>query len=224
MSLLSLIGGAAGGLGSYFGAQAQADAAKKATKLQREQFDYQKGLAQPLYDRGQSANSLLDTVYGIGYGGGQGDLAGDRAQFSQDFESSPLYQQYYQNALGRAEQGIERNASATGQLNSGRTLMALSDRAGGLAGNTLSQYLAGIQGASNQGLGALGALSGASQNFGNQAASLAQQQGAATAAGYQGLGNTVNNTLSDIVQQGGQGFGAGQSTSGYRPQDFSRLF
>ena len=30
--------------------------------------------------------------------------------------------------------------------------------------------------------------------------------------------------LGDIVQQGGQAFGAGQSTSGYRPQDFGRLY
>ena len=222
MSLLSLIGGAAGGLGSYFGAKEQANAAKKATRLQRDQFDYQKGLAEPLYDRGQNANALLDSVYGIGYGDNQGQLAGDRQQFSQNFEDSPIYQQYYQNALGNANQGIERNASATGQLNSGRTLMALSDRAGNLAGNTLNQYLAGIQGASNQGIGALNSLTGSSQNFGNAAASLAQQQGAANAAAYQGIGNTVNNTLGDIVQQGAQAYGG--SSSGYRAPNFRGLY
>jgi len=220
----SILGGLASGIGGYFGAQAQADATNKATKLQKQQFNYQKSLAQPLYDRGTNANALLDSVYGIGYDGNQGQLAGDRAQFSQNFESSPIYQQYYQNAIGNANQAIDRQASASGQLNSGQRLMALSDRAGNLAGNTLNQYLGGIQGVSNQGMGALNSLTGASQNYGNAAASLAQQQGAATAAGYQGIGNSINNTLYDITQQGAQAFGGGgggKSTSGY---DFSRLY
>ena len=219
----SVAGGAASGVGTYLAAKEQAKSARKALKFQREQFDYQKGLAQPLYDRGMGANSLLDAVYGVGYDGNQGQLAGDRAQFSQNFESSPIYQQYYTNAIDNANRGIERNASATGQLNSGRTLMALSDRAGNLAGNTLQQYLAGIQGISGQGMGALNSLTGSSQNYGNAAAQGAYNQGNANAAGYMNMGNTVNNTLADIMQGRGQQAGASpsgyQTTSGYGPQN-----
>ncbi|MCP4410186.1 MAG: hypothetical protein GY807_21075 [Gammaproteobacteria bacterium] len=218
--LSTIIGGLASGAGSYFGAKEQANAAKKATKLQRQQFDYQKGLAEPLYDRGTNANALVDAVYGIGYDGNQGQLVGDRAQFNQQFESSPIYQQYYQNALANANQAIDRQASAGGQLNSGRRYMALSDRAGNLAGNTLNEYLAGIQGVSNQGAGALNALTGASQNYGNAAARLAQDRGAANAAAYMGIGNSVNNTMSDLTQQAAQAYGmGGGSTSGYGAQN-----
>lgn len=214
-----LLGGVASGLGTYYAAKEQAGAAKKATEEQKRQFDYQKGLAEPVYNDGRAASGLLNTVYGVGYDGNQSGLAQDRGQFTQNFESSPIYQQYYQNAIENANQGIERNASATGRLNSGQTLMALSDRAGNLAGNTLNQYMGGIQGIAQQGNNAMNSLTGSSQNYGNAAAQGAYNVGNANAAGYMGMGNTVNNTLQDIVQQRGQ-----QSTSGYAAPNFRGLY
>ena len=221
-----LLGGVASGLGTYFAAKEQASAAKRGVKEQGRQFDYQKGLAEPVYNDGRAASGLLNAVYGVGYGDNQGQLAGDRAQFTQNFESSPIYQQYYQNAIQNANQGIERNASATGRLNSGQTLMALSDRAGNLAGNTLNSYMGGIQGIAQQGNNAMNSLTGSSQNYGNAAAQGAYNVGNANAAGYMGMGNTVNNTLGDIAQGYGQqqGYGAQGSSgyasmSGYGPQN-----
>ncbi len=223
-ALASLAGGVASGVGSYYGAKAQADAANKATKLQKQQFNYQKGLAEPVYNDGRAASGLLNTVYGVGYDGNQSGLAQDRGQFTQNFESSPIYQQYYQNAIENANQGIERNASATGRLNSGQTLMALSDRAGNLAGNTLGQYMGGIQGIAQQGNNAMNSLTGSSQNYGNAAAQGAYNVGNANAAGYMGMGNTVNNTLQDIMQGRGQQAGGQQSTSGYAAPNFGGFY
>lgn len=211
----SIISGAAQLISGNQAAKAQDRASKRATAEQRRQFDYIKGLATPLYDQGQNANSILNSIYGIGYDGNEAGLAADRAQFNQQFESSPLYQQYFQNALQNANQGIMRNASATGRMNSGNTLMALSDRAGDLAGNSLLQYIAGIGDTSNRGAGAINTLTGAATNYGNSAAQGAYNSGNAKAAGWLGVGNSIANTMGDIYQQRGQQQVMGGNTSGW---------
>lgn len=209
MALASILGGIASGIGNYFGAKEQANAAKRATREQRRQFDYQKGIAEPLYQRGTGANALLDAAYGMG----------DPEQFNEAFYNSPYYQIQYQGAQDAAERALDRQASASGQLNSGNRLMELTDRNRRLLSqNALNPFMAGLTGISNQGAGVMNSLAGMSQNYGNAAARLTQDQGAATGAGYMGIGNTINNTLYDLQQQGAQAAGmGGQSTSGYGP-------
>jgi len=213
----SIVGGLAGGIGSWFGGQAQADAAKKAMQHQTRQFDYRKGITEPWMERGNQSNELLNSLYGIG--------GADGGQFNNAFYNSPYYNVMFKGAQDSAEQEVNRNASASGQLNSGRRLMALSDRNRQLVSeNALNPFVSGLTGVSNQGFKALNSMNTSSQNYGNAAAKLAQDRGAAKASQYMGVGNSINNTLADITQQGAQAFGAGgqqraQSTSGYGPQN-----
>lgn len=191
--LASILGGVASGVGGLLGANAQAKAAKKATRLQRDMFNKQVDYINPIYQRGQSSNALLDSLYGMG--GASPDA------FNQAFYNSPFYKVQFEGALPGELDSIMRRNAASG-INNGRTMMALSDRARDLVSrNALSPFVSGITGASQQGANAANALAGYAGQFGDNAAQGAYNVGNAQAAGFMGAGNSFTNTLRDIQQQ-----------------------
>lgn len=249
---LALVGSAAaGGLSSILGASAQrrgasqqAQVAARIAKLQRQAADRQLADQAPYKAVGYGALNDLGTIYGqqsaqtpnpyakFGadpYAGGApvqtGDLASRRRDLEARFQDSPEYRLNYQNYVNEASRGIERNASASGLLNSGRTLEALGDRAGRIGNQLFGDYTTGLfklagsgQEAVNQGgaairygaaaegdaLGAQGDAYGAAadaRTAGILGVGNALQQGAGQYAYYRGLQNRGSqNPLSSYAQ------------------------
>jgi hypothetical protein len=117
-------------------------------------------------------------------------LQARRDDFISRFKASPLYQTNYNSMMEEATKGVQRNSSAAGMLNSGRTLKALQDRAGDISNRLYGSYegglwnMAGWQQPTPASSGVSNAIMGQAQpaNFGN-------------AAGIAGVGNAVNNAL-----------------------------
>jgi len=139
---------------------------------------------------------------------GGGDLQGRTDDFMQRFMESPIYQTIYKNYMDEGRQAYERNATAQGRLNSGRTVLGIGDMAGRAAGNSLQQYIQGLSGLSQGGAQAGGqaqnALQYGAQNIGNAQTGV----GSAQAAGVMGVGNAAGNAMNNY------GFLLGQQQPG----------
>ena len=209
--LASIIGGLAGGLGSYFGAKEQRKAADKALAFNRQIYNEGVARAQPYVDAG--TNALDPYMDAIGLGNSGDAIA--------RFQASPNYKLNFQTGVDNANQQLMRQAAAGGSINSGRTLMALQDRGTDIANRMYGKYLANIGGLVDMGRGAATNTNSFAMSQGQNVTGDIYNQGNALAAGYMGIGNSINNTLSDIVQQGGQAFGmsggmpSGGSTSAF---------
>lgn len=116
--------------------------------------------ARPQYDR---AINLFDqyTQNGGAATGAYGDAIGLGGQDGYDrateaFRTGPGYE----FAVKQATEAAKRNASSLGMLGSGNTMMAISDRAQGLADQEYQRYLDNLFRASGQGLTATGQQAG----------------------------------------------------------------
>jgi hypothetical protein len=180
----ALIGG---GLG-YLGSQEAAKAAKKAGRLEWQQYLDSRADFAPFRETGvQALGNLKDII-----------LGGD---FSK-FYSSPGYQ----FRMDQGREAIDRSAAARGALNSGQVLKELDRYGQGIAsdeyGNYLNQLynLAGYGQTATQNTAQLGA--NAAQGYGNAIANAGYLRG----TGYANLGNTLN-----------QGVGNALASYYYRP-------
>lgn len=214
---LAAAGSVASGIGGLFGSSAQEKAAKRALKFQKKVYGENVDRFQPSIDIGQ--NALRDLSYAYG----QGDPEQVQGYIDQ-FQSSPNYLLNYQSGLDLGAQGVQGKYAAGGLLNSGAKLKALSRYGTDYSNNFLRQYQSGQRDLARTGQGAISSLAGVSQNYANTAGNLIQDQGAAQAAGFQGLGNTFNNALG-AYQQGNalQQYGP-RGTSGFGGNDFARLY
>ncbi len=185
MGLFDAIGGIVGSLGGaalgYLGSQQAANAAKKAGKLEWQQYLDSRADFAPYREVGvQSLGSLRDLI-----------LNGD---FSK-FYASPGYQ----FRLDQGTKAIDRSAAARGALNSGQTLKALNDYGQGMAseeyGNYLNQLynLAGFGQTATQNTAQLGAS--AAQGYGNRIADAGYLRG----TGYANLGNSLTGGINNAL-------------------------
>jgi hypothetical protein len=99
----------------------------------------------------------------------------------------------YQPAMDEATKGVERYSSASGLLNSGRTLKALQDRAGDIGGRMFGDYTSGLGSLAGYGPQATPSGAGISNAIGSQA-----DAGYARAAGIAGIGNAVSSGLGTL--------------------------
>jgi hypothetical protein len=154
-------------------AQIQADSAANALALQREQFEYQKGLLEPYRQAGESALGRLSGVMG---------LDGQPAQPQQLLDMDPGYA----FRLGEGMKALERVQAARGNMLSGGAIKAgqryAQDFASGEYGNAYNR-LANIAGL-GQTVG--GQLGSAAQQFGQTAGETMSQGANALAAGRVG--------------------------------------
>lgn len=127
-------------------------------------------------------------------------LQSRRDDYIARFKSSPLYQLNYQSMMDEGNRGVSRNASASGLLNSGRTLKALQDRAGDISSRLYGSYEGGLWNMAGW-QQPTPASAGVSSAIGNQA----QPANFANAAGIQGAGNAVNNALGSFAYLQGLG-------------------
>jgi hypothetical protein len=169
----SLAGGYLTGQAAKDAANIQAQSAQNALALQREQFEYQKGLLEPYRQAGESALGRLSGVMG---------LDGQPAQPQQLLDMDPGYA----FRLGEGMKALERVQAARGNMLSGGAIKAgqryAQDFASGEYGNAYNR-LANIAGL-GQTVG--GQLGSAAQQFGQTAGETMSQGANALAAGRVG--------------------------------------
>lgn len=204
--LASLLGGAASLVGNILGGDAQAKAANKARKFNERVYNEGVQRLDPYVQAGnQAINPYLNA---IGLGDSQAAIS--------NFQNSPNYLLNFQTGLDNANNQLMRQAAAGGSINSGRTLMGLQDRGMQQANQFYGNYLANLGGLMDAGRQAASGTNSFAMQQGNQITNDMYNRGNALGAQYMGVGNSINNTLQDIVQQGGQAFGmGGKSTSAY---------
>lgn len=232
---------AVGGLSSFFGSKAaakgadqQAEIARRRAALQRQATDRQLADLAPYKATGYGALNDLGTIYGqsasrtpnpyakfgddpyAGVPGGPGvapadDLAARRRDLEARFQDSPEYRLNYRNYVDEASRGIERNASASGLLNSGRTLEALGERAGRIGNQLFGDYTTKLFKLAGAGQEAVNS-GGAAVRHGAEAegSALDAEAGAVGAradarmAGILGVGQAVQGGLSSYANQLGR--------------------
>jgi hypothetical protein len=207
----SLIGGRSASKAAGKAADTQADAARYAADLQREQFERSVELQEPFRQAGLTAQNKLLDVLGL-KPGGSGVYARDFGM--RDFQADPGYAFRMSEGL----KGLDRQAAARGGLISGAALRG-AQRFGQELGsqeymNAFNRYqtnranqlnplqsLAGVgQTTSNQ-------LATQGQQFGANMGELALQGGNARASGYIGQANAMNQSLGGVANAIGQGVG-----------------
>lgn len=169
-------------------ANTQANAAKSAQALQKQEFDQTQANLQPWMTAGQSALSQIQTLFGLGPGG---NGTPNTAAMQSALQNYPGYQFAQQQGL----QSLDRVAASRGLTLSGAQLKDAQTYGQGLATSTFGNYLSGLQSISAQGLGAAGNLGNFGQNYANSSGNLILNQGQAQAAGTVGSANAITSGL-----------------------------
>lgn len=214
----AVVGGAViGGVGSYFGGEAQADAARDASRTSAEAARYQADIQRQMFDqtredqapwREAGANALARLAAGTAP---DGDLV--RSFSMADYEADPGYA----FRLSEGMRAIERSAAARGGALSGGALRATQRFGQGLAseeyGRAFDRYqtnqtnrfnrlasVAGVGQTANAATGQAGsnyanALTGISQADAANQGNAILAAGNARASGYLGVGNAISNSL-----------------------------
>lgn len=184
-ALLSGVGSVVGGITQANAAEAaanqQAEAARNALQLQREMFEYQKGLLEPYRTAGTAALKRLEGALGLG----------GAAQPQQTLEMDPGYG----FRLGEGMKALERMQSARGNMLSGGAMKAgqryAQDYASGEYGNAYNR-LANIAGL-GQTTGTQ--LGNAASQFSTNAGNVMGQEANALAAGRIGRGSAYGGAI-----------------------------
>lgn len=122
------------------------------------------GQLNPIAQRGDTAGAAYDYNLGIG----------SRPEGYTGYENT-AYQNYI---MGQSRDAIDGSAAARGGLFSGATLRAQQENATGLAGQFYGDYMNRLDGVSQGGIAARGALAGMDVAQGNALANLAGTRGA----------------------------------------------
>jgi hypothetical protein len=177
----SVVGGIMEAGAAQEAAQTQAQAAQNALALQREMFEYQKGLLEPYRTAGTKALERLSGAMGLGGPGSQ----------QQMLEMDPGYG----FRLGEGLKALERMQASRGNFLSGGALKAgqrfAQDTASQEYGNAYNR-LANIAGL-GQTVG--GQLGNAAAGFGTSAGNIMGQEANALAAGRAARGSAYSNAI-----------------------------
>lgn len=215
MGLLSSVkkvgGGLLGGVTGQGGADAASDAAAAQERFIREgigaldtSYKNQQGLLNPFLQTGTNA---LNSYAGLlGLNGGVPDYSG--------FKDSPDYK----FALEQGQMGMDRAASAGGNLFSGNRLLEASRFNQGLATQNYQNYANRLGSLANLGPAMATQLSGYQGQLGQNKANMLSQIGDARAGGYLGQANSYSNAASNLMNFVGSFYGGGGSAQGLNAQ------
>jgi hypothetical protein len=173
-----LIGGAASGLGNYFGAQTAASAAKQAAALQQQRFNQAVSFEQPFMQSGQNALNLYNNAIGV-------NGAGAQASYYNNFQNDPGFQASVNYGL----QQIQAQNAAQGWGLSGNTLAALQDYSQRALSQEYQTRLSELFQGAQLGANAANALASASTASGTAQGNLNTAAGQYQGAGLAGLGS-----------------------------------
>ena len=188
--------------GASQSADSQASAANNASNQQMAMYNQGVAREQPWVTGGQNALSQLQA--GMGSNGTNGAL-------TQQFTPS-MYQQSpgYQFQMDQGGQMVTNNASATGGVNSGNTLKALTSYGQGLANQDYYQAQNAYQGWQSQAYNMLNGISQQGQAGASSQAAAGNNVGQAVGNNMMGAGNAraagqvgMSNALSGGLQSGG---------------------
>lgn len=214
----AVVGGLAQGVGGYFGAQAEQQAANKAAQTANQGFNYLtqgQGAAptQGYVNAGQNALA--------GQGATQNAIAGLLGTGGNAAQAQQAFNNYknsvgYKFQLNQGAQAIDTNAATSGMLDSGATLKGLNAYGQNLASTTFNNYLGqlgglnSMQGATAQmGQNSLGAVAQTGTSGGYGAANAIMQGGNAQGNFLAGLGGPINSALGGVAGQFGLPAGQG---------------
>ena len=209
----AVIGGVASNMAAEKGSDAvrgaantQAQSAADALQLQRDQFDYQKGINQPFYDKGlKGFNAYADTV-----------MSGVDANGKFNPTTSDSYK-WQDNQLGRTLRSMGRSNSSYG----------IAERSN-LAANEYDKQLARLADLTNIARGGASSLASASAGFSNSASqnlinSGNNQANASLAGGLMqqnGLYNGINSGMS-LANLGLKAYGGMSGNQDYSNLDYT---
>lgn len=199
---LSALGGILGSRSARKAARERAQAYSDASNIVREAFNESREFLDPRFEQEQAAIGRVNALLGLG---------GEGPDFSL-FRETPGYN----FLLDEMQRAVERSAAARGGLVSGNTLTELQARAGGLADQTFSNYLATLMGLQSQGVDQT--LAGMRTNLGQQQADFRLGAGGARASGIEGAGAALSGALTGGATALGDFVGRNQLLSVLRPQ------
>lgn len=220
MVAAAIVAGAAiSAVGSYAASSNSASAAKKAANTQagaanaanaeqQREFDINQQNQAPWLKTGTSAINALGNLYGLN--GGSADKG------YQQFLNSPTYQWSQQQGMAN----LDKSAAARGNLYSGGYGTDLVNFNQGLASQQFQNYSNALAGIAGVGQTAANNLGYAGQNFANAYGNNLNTAAQATASGYLGRANAMNQGINGMVGGFNQlagyygnngGFGSGSS-------------
>ncbi len=174
------IAGVAGIAGSALASGAQRDAANTASQTQRDIYGQNRELLNPFVQGGQKAYGTLNDLIGVG---------GNSGTMQKTLEGLPGYQ----FTLGQGLKSTQNSAAARGLGTSGAALKGAAGYATGLANSQYGTYVNQLQGSANTGMQAGSAIAGVGQSTGAGIANSQIAAGNASAAGYNGIANSIGN-------------------------------
>jgi hypothetical protein len=195
--LAALVPAVIAGGSSIIGGLIGKSSADKQAQAQKDTNAQVAGFTEPYRLAGQNALGALANGSGIN------GPAGSQAAIDQ-FKASPLYQLTYGSGVDEATRGVERNASAAGLLDSGRTLKAIQDRAMRVAGQTYGNYLSTLDNQATRGQNAAVGAGTDLQNGTNALASSYENGSDSLVAGLTGAGNAIGSGIGNYFQKTGQ--------------------
>ena len=205
---LAIAGLVAGSIGAIATAGASKNAAKATQQaadtnnaLQTQIYNNNVGLSQPYIDRGNQASTLISNFLGL-----SGDPAKAKAAMQTYLDSTG-----YNFRLNEGVKAITSNRAASGILDSGATLKAITNYGQNVAQSGANDWLSQLLDVSHQGVGAIGAVTGAGTGYANAVS--ANNTAAADAKANASLAgaNSINGLLGNALGA----FAYGQGASSY---------
>lgn len=186
----SIIGGLMGKSSADKAAAAQASAANKALKFQKQMWETSRADMMPWMQAGQKALATYT---------GQLDGTGD----PNAFKTTPGYE----FRVKQGETGVMNNLAALGMKNSGKALKALESFRQGIASQEYGTWMDRLAGVSGTGQQTSNSMANYAQNAGNSMGQTMQDAGQARASGYVGGANAMMGGLNSAANFIGQAMG-----------------
>lgn len=181
----SVVGGITQANAAEAAANQQAEAAQNALQLQREMFEYQKGLLEPYRTAGTAALKRLEGALGLG----------GPAQPQQMLEMDPGYG----FRLGEGMKALERMQAARGNMLSGGALKAGQQYAQNFASNEYDRAFGRLADIAGIGRSTAAQQGTAAQQFGTSAGNVMGQEANALAAGRYGRASAYTGALEGVL-------------------------
>ncbi len=179
------IAGVAGIAGSALSSSAQRSAANTASQTQRDIYSQNQQLLNPYVQGGLGAYGTLNNLLGVG---------GNSDTMQKTLEGLPGYQ----FTLGQGLKSVQNSAASRGLGTSGAALKGAANYATGLANSQYGNYVNQLQNSANTGMQAGSAIAGVGQSTGASIANSQIAAGNASAAGYNGIANSIGNAANSL--------------------------
>lgn len=190
----SLISGFFASRAANKAAKVQAEAAQRATEVQREMFNLVRGDLSRYRQIGEGAVTSLGQLYGIDPTTGEATGQPFSAESLAAFRRSPDYRFALNEGIG----AIEKSRAAKGLLQSGGTAKELQSFGSGLASQNFGNYVSRLMQLAGIGESAASQTGQAALQTGRGIAGSELGRGEALASGYVGSGNALTTTIGDI--------------------------